>query len=180
MSDPAEESLILEHLYLAQIVARQAFKKFGRFAEFDDFYQQACMGVMQAVRTYDPSQGASLRTWATTCCRCRCMTLIQTALHRSKRGRRTAQLSDAAIRWLCDDRRTEADLAEDAEARAATMGRVRESIEELTTRQREAVLEMLAGVTTTEGAARRGTSRQAVDQAQKAGLASLRTMLVAR
>lgn len=60
--DPALRELIfLEYRGLAAACAR---KYEGRGADFDDLYQEACLGILRAMDRYDPERGARFSTYA--------------------------------------------------------------------------------------------------------------------
>lgn len=58
---PLDNQLVIEHLYIAQILAK---KYFGKGVEYDDLYQTACLGLLKAANSYDSSKGAAFPTYA--------------------------------------------------------------------------------------------------------------------
>lgn len=58
----AREELILSHLPLANILA---LKFLNRGVDYDDLYQEACYGLIEAVNRYDYTRGVKLSTYAT-------------------------------------------------------------------------------------------------------------------
>lgn len=61
----ARSTLIERHMPLAKIIAAKLYG--GRYhddVEFDDYYQMATIGLIEAVDRYDPALGAKFRTFA--------------------------------------------------------------------------------------------------------------------
>ena len=61
--DPGiRDEIFHEYRRLAVLCAR---KYEGRGADFDDLYQEGCLGILKAIERYDPSRGAKFFTYAT-------------------------------------------------------------------------------------------------------------------
>ena len=58
----ALDILYREHLRLAAFCARKYVK---RAADYDDLYQEACLGLLDALKRYDPDRGVEFSTYAT-------------------------------------------------------------------------------------------------------------------
>lgn len=62
----AKQTLVLKHQQFARYLAASAFgKRHDASLEFDDFYQYALIGLIEAIERYDPEKGASFTTFAT-------------------------------------------------------------------------------------------------------------------
>jgi RNA polymerase sporulation-specific sigma factor len=72
----AEESLVLRYARLVRILARPYFLAGG---DSEDLIQEGMVGLLKAVREYDPSKNASFRTYAELCIRSRLYSAIRTA-----------------------------------------------------------------------------------------------------
>ena len=57
----ALDILYREHLQLAAFCARKYTK---RAADYDDLYQEACLGLLDALKRYDPERGVEFSTYA--------------------------------------------------------------------------------------------------------------------
>jgi len=55
--------LVEDHLYMVDILIR---KYLGKGVEYDDLYQVASLGLVEAATRYDPDKGAEFKTYATT------------------------------------------------------------------------------------------------------------------
>ncbi|MDR2361006.1 MAG: sigma-70 family RNA polymerase sigma factor [Oscillospiraceae bacterium] len=62
----AEEALIRRYTRLVESCAR-AF--YPRYSDTDDLIQDGMLGLLSAIRNYDPKRGASLKTFALLCVR---------------------------------------------------------------------------------------------------------------
>ena len=61
----ARERLVLLHLPFARTVAAELYKQRRASAiEFDEYYQFACIGMLEAMDRYDVSYGATFRTFS--------------------------------------------------------------------------------------------------------------------
>jgi len=72
----AEEVLVGRFVRLVKMRARPLFLAGG---DSEDLTQEGLLGLLAAIRTYDPKAGASFRTYAETCIRRRLLTAIKTA-----------------------------------------------------------------------------------------------------
>ena len=72
----AEEALVVRYLPLVGTCAR-SLKLFG--GEGKDLFQEGVFGLISAVRSYDPSHGASFHTYAEHCIRMRLLSAIKSA-----------------------------------------------------------------------------------------------------
>jgi len=60
-----EAELVSRHATLVKRIARQVLSRLPASVHLDDLVQAGLIGLMEAVRLYDPSQGASFETYAT-------------------------------------------------------------------------------------------------------------------
>ena len=58
----AKELIYRDNLRLAELIARRYA---GRGVDYDDLYQEACLGLLTAIEKYDPSNGSKFQTYAT-------------------------------------------------------------------------------------------------------------------
>ena len=72
----AEEVLVGRFVRLVKMRARPLFLAGG---DSEDLTQEGLLGLLAAIRTYDPYGGASFRTYAETCIRRRLLTAIKAA-----------------------------------------------------------------------------------------------------
>ena len=72
----AEEALVERYLPLVNACA-QSFKLFG--GEGKDLSQEGVFGLISAVRSFDPCNGASFRTYAEHCIRMRLLSAVKSA-----------------------------------------------------------------------------------------------------
>jgi len=72
-SEPAEEELISRYKRKATICARKFYILGG---DDEDLLQEAMLGLLKAVRTFDDEKGATFSTYAETCIRRRLMDVI--------------------------------------------------------------------------------------------------------
>ena len=72
----SEEKLIEKYSVLVKIYARQFFLAGG---DSEDLIQEGMMGLLSAVRHYDPARDASFRTFAELCIRNRLYTAVKAA-----------------------------------------------------------------------------------------------------
>lgn len=56
------DALVNQYLYIAEILSHRFI---NRGIDYDDIYQIACMGVLQAVERFDPDRGVHFPTFAT-------------------------------------------------------------------------------------------------------------------
>lgn len=72
----AEETLVLRYARLVRIFVRPYFLVGG---DSEDLIQEGMVGLLKAVREYDPSQNASFHTYAELCMRSRIYSAIRAA-----------------------------------------------------------------------------------------------------
>lgn len=60
-----EEELVTQYATLVKRIARHVMSRLPSSVSLDDLVQAGLIGLMEAVRLYDPSQGASFQTYAT-------------------------------------------------------------------------------------------------------------------
>ncbi len=72
----AEECLAERYLRLVRVCARPLFLAGG---DSEDLIQEGTFGLLSAIRNYDPSCGASFKTYATHCIRKRLLSAIKSA-----------------------------------------------------------------------------------------------------
>lgn len=73
---PAEETLVSRHSQLVRICARPLFLAGG---DHEDLFQEGMLGLLGAVRTYDPARQTRFDTYAEVCIRRRLATAIRDA-----------------------------------------------------------------------------------------------------
>ena len=56
------DEIVENYIYIAEILSRRFI---NRGIEYDDIYQVACMGILQAVERFDPDRGIKFATFAT-------------------------------------------------------------------------------------------------------------------
>lgn len=60
-----EQEVVMEYATLVKRIARHVMSRLPASVQIDDLVQSGLIGLMEAVRLYDPSQGASFETYAT-------------------------------------------------------------------------------------------------------------------
>ena len=70
----AEEALVMRYNRLVRVCARPYFLAGG-----EDLIQEGMVGLLNAIREYDPGKGSSFRTYAETCIRNRILSAIRAA-----------------------------------------------------------------------------------------------------
>ena len=78
----AEEELVSRYMRLVRICARPLFLAGG---ESEDLIQEGMMGLLSAVRKYDPERKASFKTYAEICIRSRILDAIKSAERKKNR-----------------------------------------------------------------------------------------------
>src|SRR5262249_26112420 len=58
------DARIIEHLGQVQIIARKIRERLPAYVDLDDLIGYGTVGLMKAVKAFDPSRGAQLRTYA--------------------------------------------------------------------------------------------------------------------
>ena len=72
----AEEALVMRYNRLVRVCARPYFLDGG---DSEDLIQEGMVGLLNAIREYDPGKGSSFRTYAETCIRNRILSAIRAA-----------------------------------------------------------------------------------------------------
>ena len=72
----AEEALVMRYNRLVRVCARPYFLAGG---DSEDLIQEGMVGLLNAIRAYDPGKGSSFRTYAETCIRNRILSAIRAA-----------------------------------------------------------------------------------------------------
>lgn len=72
----AEEALVMRYNRLVRVCARPYFLAGG---DSEDLIQEGMVGLLNAIREYDPDKGSSFRTYAETCIRNRILSAIRAA-----------------------------------------------------------------------------------------------------
>lgn len=72
----AEEALVMRYNRLVRVCARPYFLAGG---DSEDLIQEGMVGLLNAIREYDPGKGSSFRTYAETCIRNRILSAIREA-----------------------------------------------------------------------------------------------------
>ncbi|MDR2605707.1 MAG: sigma-70 family RNA polymerase sigma factor [Oscillospiraceae bacterium] len=70
----AESALIVKYMPLVKACARPYFLQGG---DYEDVYQEGMLGLLSAIRRYDPARGASFKTFADLCVRRRIFSAIK-------------------------------------------------------------------------------------------------------
>ena len=162
-----------DHLRLAVKVASR-YKRIGEMAgfEWEDLVQEAHIGLLQAVRTFDPDRGLEFSTLAYRMIRYRLLRVMKTPL------RRVDKLKVEAL--PVDDR-----LTDEQAARAGERDMDRAALARLLGRLNPADLEMIRARFGLDGdpprsamelAARYHVSRQRIYQRLEHGLAELQSL----
>ena len=71
-----EEALVMRYNRLVRVCARPYFLAGG---DSEDLIQEGMVGLLNAIREYDPGKGSSFRTYAETCIRNRILSAIRAA-----------------------------------------------------------------------------------------------------
>lgn len=61
---PAQNKLVLDNLGIAHTAARWGHRRSPTVGTFDDYYQEATLGLIQAALTYSDAVGVKFITWA--------------------------------------------------------------------------------------------------------------------
>ena len=72
----AEEALVMRYNRLVRVCARPYFLAGG---DSEDLIQEGMVGLLNAIREYDPGKGSSFRTYAENCIRNRILSAIRAA-----------------------------------------------------------------------------------------------------
>lgn len=72
----AEEALVMRYNRLVRVCARPYFLAGG---DSEDLIQEGMVGLLNAIREYNPGKGSSFRTYAETCIRNRILSAIRAA-----------------------------------------------------------------------------------------------------
>jgi len=92
----AEDALLRLHQRQVQAVAARYT---GRGVELDDLIQEGMLGLVEAIRSYDPGRGTSLNGWVIVCATSR----IRQAIRHRRRQQRTAYFDPDEAATLADD-----------------------------------------------------------------------------
>ncbi|MDR0858608.1 MAG: sigma-70 family RNA polymerase sigma factor [Oscillospiraceae bacterium] len=71
-----EESLIVKYTPLVRSIVRPFYLTGG---DSEDLFQEGLLGLLSAIRSYDASKGASLKTYAAVCIRRRIISVIRSS-----------------------------------------------------------------------------------------------------
>ena len=164
----AEEALVLRYARLVRILARPYFLTGG---DSEDLIQEGMLGLLTAVREYNPAKSASFRTYAEVCIRNRLYSAIRTAardkhipLNQSVpfEHSKLQELTDRAIAQAFSKTDNPETLLLQKEAHGELMGIIEASLSKL----ERAVLELyLQGLSYSEIATEAGCSVKSVDNA---------------
>ena len=91
----AEESLVMRYNRLVRICARPFFLAGG---DSEDLIQEGMLGLLKAIREFDPSRDAAFRTFAETCIRNRVRSAV-TAAARGKHAPLNDSISFDCAQW---------------------------------------------------------------------------------
>ena len=75
-SSPAENELVARYSRVVRVCARPLFLVGG---DSEDLIQEGMMGLLTAIRKYDPTRDAAFRTFATVCIRSRLASAVRAA-----------------------------------------------------------------------------------------------------
>jgi RNA polymerase sporulation-specific sigma factor len=75
-SSPAENELVARYSRVVRVCARPLFLVGG---DSEDLIQEGMMGLLTAIRKYDPARDAAFRTFATVCIRSRLASAVRAA-----------------------------------------------------------------------------------------------------
>lgn len=90
-----EQAPIEQLLPLVRSVAIKVAKRIGFSHDIDDLYQEGCVAVLEAHKTYDASRGASLKTWAIFKAEMRMLDFLREMDHLSRGHRKS--LKEAGV-----------------------------------------------------------------------------------
>lgn len=62
--DKAQLKLFNDHLYVVEAIAKMILGRAIYHLDYDDLYQSGCMGLLSAVRKFEPSRGHLFKTYA--------------------------------------------------------------------------------------------------------------------
>lgn len=136
-------------------------------AEAEDMAQEGLLGLLSAVRSFDPSREASFRTYASACVRNRLLTLLR------RRAARAAEvpMGDALAENAAAPSADPATKMVEKESAAHMLSRIRAALSE---REYAVLLRYLDGFSYTAIAAQLQISAKAVDNALQRARAKLR------
>ncbi|MBE6768377.1 MAG: sigma-70 family RNA polymerase sigma factor [Ruminococcaceae bacterium] len=139
-------------------------------AEVEDMQQEGLLGLLSAVRTFDPLREVSFRTYASACVRNRLLSILR------RRAARATEVPVEDVSAVADVATLVIDPAatmQEKEDAAHTLSRVREM---LTEREYAVFLRYLDGDAYTEIAAQLHMTPKAVDNALQRARAKLRRL----
>lgn len=101
----AEEALVLRFGWLVRACARPLFLMGG---DSEDLFQEGMLGLLAAIREYDPERSASFRTYAEVCVRNRLLSAVKAASRDKHTPLNSYVPLDSALfdGTECDERRT--------------------------------------------------------------------------
>ena len=156
--------LIEENTGLIWSIVRRYY---GRGAEPEDLYQLGCVGVLKAIRGFDPGRAASFRPYAQICIRSRLRTAVRAA-----QGGKHAPLNqsisyepplfDAANARLVLSAESPEDVVIGREELRERLAALRSQLSEL---EGQILTLYLSGLSCAEIAKRAGRSKKSVDNA---------------
>lgn len=168
-SDPAD------HLGFAFRLSRQFAILDGVPTEDSDAYADACVGLCQARRSFDPSRGFQFITFAASCARM----AMRNGYRARGRGWRRGDKS-IAVGQTVSDFGTVADESQSVEEqldRSEQIEKLRASIDQLPERLQQVILARMRGDLLREIADQLGCTKQRVSQMELQAHAMLREML---
>lgn len=158
-----EEQMVAESLSLVKFaIAKYVRRKKEAWRDIDDLYQDGCIGLLKAIRTYDGSLGYTFSTYAIRC-----------ILNHISNARRRNQIPttsldkvvgaedgrEITLLQLLPDRADVWDRLEDRQTAACAVGQIKSNA-----RYQELAPVLLGRKTQQEFAEELGISRQAVQQ----------------
>ncbi len=140
-------------------------------AEAEDMEQEGLLGLLSAVRTFDPSREVSFRTYASACVRNRLLSVLRRRAARATEVpvEDVSTVADGAVSSVNDP----AALMQEKEEAAHMLSRIREALSE---REYVVLLRYLDGDAYTAIAAQLQTTPKAVDNALQRARAKLRRL----
>lgn len=138
--------------------------------EAEDMAQEGLLGLLSAVRSFDPARDVSFRTYASACVRNRLLSLLR------RRAARATEVPMEDVSVVVDTTVSVADpaaLMQEKEDAARTLSRIRKALSE---REYAVLLRYLDGCSYTAIAAQLQTTPKAVDNALQRARAKVRRL----
>lgn len=163
-SSQAEEELVSRYSRLVRICARPLFLAGG---DSEDLIQEGMVGLLHAIRAYDPARQAQFRTYAELCIRSRLVSAVRAA-GRDKHSPLNHYISletplfDIAVGHLCSQSDNPEDVLIDREVRSERLSAL---MDQLSGFEAKILRLYLGGLSYGEIARQMGRSAKSVDNA---------------